>query len=484
LKYTIYILYTIGCALSIIYGINHFTLSPDSTNYITAAENLVNHHSLFVNGNWPSGSYEPVTEPYTEYMPGLPVFTSVILLFAKNPDLVMLTMNSLSVALMFFISLLVLIELKLNDYLKIIFLLFLIFFEPFRHIYSHYWTETHFIFFSLLSVYFALKLLKQDKKSYWIWGCVAIVLSSFVKIYGVLNCAFFIIPFILNKKSFAKLILFVFCSSLFAMLWYLRNEIMYGYFTLSHQTFRMFRSELMFTPFAHTLYLLGNDKLANVWMKVILIVSLSPLMIYFKNKSFAKVSISIWSLLCIGTTIQFLALYILSLISSFDYLRSRLLAPVYILCFLILLFSIKILMDKYSHVKIKYVIAALPLLLFFSASGFEKQIDLKINFTAPLEHALWDELSSKDFVNNSSHYITDDDFNHQIYGKLPQRIVKDSIKFSDVNFMREILGKGRTPFIVLRNNESPYFSFEHNYKLLGYKKAETQNKDFIVYIRE
>jgi len=444
---------------------------------------LVNHGSLFVYANWPSGAFEPISEPYTEYMPGLPVITSVVLLLVKNPDYAMLTMNLFSIVLMYCISLLIVIELKFNDYLKIIFLFFITFFEPFRHIYSYYWTETHFIFFTLLSVYFALKLLKEDKKQYWIWGCIAVALSSFIKIYGVLNCAFFIIPFTIHKKSFSKFILFALTSSILVILWYLRNEIMYGYFTQSHKLFQVNRFDLIFTPFVHTLYLLGNDKLANVWMILILALTFSPLIIYLKNKENGKIDFRIWSLLSIGTVISFSVLYILSLISSFDYLRSRLLAPVYILCFLIFLLSIKILFEYYSQNKIKYAIAIFPLMIFIHSNGFEKTIELNLNFKAPIEHELWNELNGKDFVNNASHYITDDNYNHQIYGKLPQRIVKDSLKFSEVDFMQELISKGRTPFIVLRNNESPYFYFEQIYTQFNFKKAVLQDKDFTVYIR-
>ena len=485
MKYIIAILFAIGSFISIVHWLNHFSLSPDSTNYITASENLVKHGSLFVYSNWPSKSFEPKIEPYTEYMPGLPLFASASFLFTDNPDTVILVMNSVCIVLVYLIVLMILYQLKLNDYLKIIFLLFLVFFEPFRFIFSHFWTETFFIFWSLLSFYFAVKLLKEDNKKYWILGCIAVSLSAFIKMYGVFNCTFFLIPFVLHRKSFAKLALFVFTSGVFVVIWYLRNEIIYGYFTSSHKIFQQFNSSNILRPFKWTLFLLGNNKLANVWAILLLVVGLSPTWFQYRKKITNNIDFKIWQVVFIGIIINFSGIYFLSLVSSFDYLESRLLAPVYILCFLLFFISLKILTDFAFAKKpiVKYCILALPLILFIANSAFVKEIETNINIHYAWEHDLWNEINQKGIVKNSSHYITEFNYIHQIYGNKPHRIIPDNSMFLNIGFMNKITNKGKAPFVVLRNNELPYFYFDKIHNILGYKKAELENKHFTVYVK-
>lgn len=485
MKYIIPILFAVGSFFSIIHWLNHFSLSPDSTNYITASENLVKHGSLFVYSNWPSRSFEPNIEPYTEYMPGLPIFTTMLFLFTENVDTVMLVMNSINIVLVYLIVLLLLYELGFNVYLKIVFLLFLTFFEPFKFIFSHFWTETFFIFWSLLAVYFAVKLLKEDNKKYWMLGCIAVALSAFIKMYGVFNCAFFIIPFVIYKKNFSKVLIFVFVSSLFVLAWYLRNEITYGYFTSSHKVFQKFISSNLLRPFDWTLYILGNDRFANIWFIILLLIGLSPLWLYYKKSIKKHHELKIWGLFIIGTAVNFTGLYFLSLVSSFDYLESRLLAPVYILCFFIFLLSIKILIESNSVFipKVKYFLLALPLVFFIVNPAFTKQVEGKIEIHYAWEHDFWNEINSKELTKNSSHYITEFNYIHQIYGGKPQRIISDDSMFLNIGFLYEITNKGKAPFVVLRNNKLPYFYFEKLYKFLGYKKAEIENNHFSLYVK-
>lgn len=485
MKYIIPILFAAGSFFSIIHWLNHFSLSPDSTNYITASENLVKHGSLFVHSNWPSKSFEPKIEPYTEYMPGLPIFTAVLFLFTENIDTVMLVMNSISIVLVYLIVLLLLYELGFKVYLKIIFLLFLTFFEPFRFIFSHFWTETFFIFWSLLAVYFAVKLLKEDNYKYWILGCIAVALSAFIKMYGVFNCAFFIIPFVIHKKSYSKLLIFVFASSMFVFAWCIRNEITFGYFTYSHKVFQQFISSNVFRPFNWTFYILGNDKFANIWVIILLITALSPVWLYYKKSIENHHDLRIWALFIIGAAVNFTGLYFLSLVSSFDYLESRLLSPVYILCFFIFLLSIKILIESKSAfiAKAKYVLFALPLVFFIVNPAFTKDIERKIDIHYAWEHEFWNEINSKELTKNSSHFITEFNYIHQIYGGKPQRIITDDSMFLNIGFLYKITNTGKTPFVVLRNNKLPYFYFEKLHKFLGYKKAKIENKHFSIYVK-
>jgi hypothetical protein len=418
-------------------------------------------------------------------MPGLPIFLSVFFLFTDNPDTVMLIMNSLNIILLYFISLLILIELRFNDYLKIIFLLLLTFFEPFRFIYSHLWTEPFFIFWSLLAALFAVKLLKADNKKYWMLGCAAVALSSFIKMYGVFNCAFFLIPFLFHKKKFSKLIYFVLLSFVFVIIWYIRNELVYGYFTYSHKIFGQFNSTNVLRPFKWTLFLLGNNALGNLWAILLLAVSISPLVLHIKKQIYNSKDFMIWEIFSIGGAVNFLGIYLLSLISSFDYLESRLMAPLYVLLLLILLISIKILTEAmFLHsVKIKYLFLAFPLIFFIINPAFDKQLDTKIEVRHPSEHALWDEINQKEIGKNSSHYITDFNYIHQVYGSKPQRIILQDSLFLNIEFLHIITDIGKTPFIILTNNGLSYFYFENHYKTLNYKKTLLDNKNFTVYIK-
>lgn len=418
-------------------------------------------------------------------MPGLPAFTAVLFLFTDNPDTVMLVMNSINIVLVYLIVLLLLYELGFNVYLKIIFLLYLTFFEPFRFIFSHFWTETFFIFWSLLAVYFAVKLLKEDNKKYWMLGCLAVALSAFIKMYGVFNCAFFIIPFVIHKKKFSKLLIFVAVSSLFVAAWYVRNEITYGYFTYSHKIFLQFISSNILRPFNWTLYILGNDAFANLWALILLTAGLSPLWFYYKKRLNDNKDFRIWGLVIVGTCLNFIGLYFLSLVSSFDYLESRLLAPIYILCFFIFMLSIKILIEsKIAFIPtVKYALLAFPLVFFIVSPVFTKDVERKIDIHYAWEHDFWNEINNKGITKNSSHYITEFNYIHQIYGSKPHRIFTDDSMFLNIEFLYKITNLDNAPFVVLRNNKLPYFYFEKLHKFLGYKKAEIENKHFSLYVK-
>lgn len=483
MKYLIYILFALGSYISVTHWLNNFNISPDSANYITASENLVKHSSLFVYSNWPSHSFEPQAEPYTEYMPGLPVITSIGFLFTSNPDTVMLIMNSLFIVLLYFMVYLLLTELQFNNYLKIIFLLFLTFFEPFRMIFSTFWTETLFILFSLLSAFFSVKLLKADDKKYWLLGCCAVAFSAFIKMYGVFNCAFFIVPFILHKKKVTHLVSFVFCCSLFVIAWYIRNEITYGYFTYSHKMFEQFNKSNVLRPFKWTLYLLGNNTIANLYGIALVLIASTPAILYIRKKIVMDFDFKIWMVLICGCVINFSAIYILSLVSKFDYLESRLLSPVYILCFLIFFISIKILGKRKYFPKAGYALPTLTLFFFMVNPAFTKSVYIGIKINFPAEHNLWDEIRQKGIAKNSSHYITDFNFIHEIYGGMAQRIIVQDFMFLNIGFLSDITNKGMAPFVVLRNNELPYFYFEKIYRTLNYKKAGLQDKNFTVYVK-
>ena len=175
-------------------------------------------------------------------------------------------------------------------------------------------------------------------------------------------------PFVLHRKSFAKLALFVFTSAIFVLIWYIRNEITYGYFTSSHKIFQQFNSSNILRPFKWTLFLLGNNKLANVWAILLLLVGLSPLWFNYRKKITNNIDFKIWQVLFIGVIVNFFGIYLLSLVSSFDYLESRLLAPVYILCFFLFFMSIKILTYfAFANTPIvKYSIISLPFMCFIA----------------------------------------------------------------------------------------------------------------------
>ena len=160
-------------------------------------------------------------------------------------------------------------------------------------------------------------------------------------------------------------------------------------------------------------------------------------------------------------------------------------APVYILCLLVFLISIKILSETkaFNTSEIKYFFLAFPIIFFIANPVFNKQIDAGIEIHNIPEHDLWNEINQKETVKNSSHYITDFNYIHQIYGDKPQRIIPQDFLFLNIDFLRKITDTGEAPFIILKNNELPYFYFEKLHKFLSYKKASLDNKQFTVYIK-
>lgn len=485
MKFLIVILFAVCCFFSVSHWLNNFQISPDSSNYITAAENLAKDNSLFVYANWPSKSFEPKTEPYTDYIPGLPMIASVFFLFTDNPDSVMLVSYSLFIILLYAIAFFVMNELKINYFFSGVFVLFITFAEPLKFIFSYFWTETLFSAFTLLAIFFAVKLLKHDEKKYWILGCIAVALSAFIKMYGILNISFFVVPFFVHRKKVLNVILFVIGSAMPVLIWYLRNKILYGYFTYSHNLFGVFNSYNVTRPFKYILFLLGNDKAANALALILLFICLGTVFIKYKSLIRDNRSFLVWKTLAIGLLVNFFGLYFLSIVSSFDYLESRLLAPLFILFFLLLISSLQIIFEVFQN-KMQitaYSIFALPLIFFVVSPLFQKEMDYSIKIKYPKEHKLWNEIRGKEFVKNSSHFITDLDYIHQIYSDMPQRIILHDYLFLNLDFIRKITAIGKTPFIILRNNELPYFYFSRYHKILNYQKSEISSRDFTVYVK-
>jgi hypothetical protein len=416
-------------------------------------------------------------------MPGLPMITSLFFLFTDNPDYVMLVSYSFFIIIFFATAYFLLKELNLHFLLQIVFLLFITFAEPLKFLFSYFWTETLFSAFTMLAVLFAVKLIQNDEKNYWLFGCITVALTAFIKMYGILNCSFFVIPFLIHKKKIKDSAVFVMLSAMPVILWYARNKISYGYFTYSHNLFGVFNSYNITRPFKYILFLFGNDKAANVVALILFCVCLTPVVLRLRNFIPDNKNYLIWKSLAIGLIVNFCSIYFLSLVSSFDYLESRLLAPVFIIFFLLLFVSLQIIYELFKGrmQMMERSVLILPVIFFAVNPLFQKNIEYKFNVNYPAEHVLWNELHQKEFVKNSSHFISDLDYTHQIYSGKPQRIILHDYLFLNISFISGITAKGKTPFIILRNNELPYFYFNQYSKILNYKKSNISSKDFTVY---
>jgi hypothetical protein len=225
------------CALLSLSVLNYGPkFSPDSTNYIVAAQNLLEHHTFFVWANLPSRSLEPVPEPYTDYPPGFPIYLVPFLIVFRDPGLAAFAAQAVSILLCYGGLSFIMNVLRLGLSYRVAGHLFLCVFATFPCIFQFLWTEPLFIALSLFCGGFALlTLMPGSKKVYWISGMVLLGLASAVKVIGIFNLAWFVLPIWRAQQrrlALSTLVVLSCVAPLFA--WFLRNQLLYGQISRSH----------------------------------------------------------------------------------------------------------------------------------------------------------------------------------------------------------------------------------------------------------
>ena len=183
--------------------LSDLSLSPDSSSYITAANNLAHTGRLFVFVNSPSRSMLPKVSRYTEQPPGLPAYFVPFMLAFDDPIQAAVIAQAVVIACLFLFLYLLMGRLGLSRPLRAIALVIFLMMDGFRRIYVDPGTEALFICLSVIIGWLAIRYY-QGGQERWVWPTLILLIafSTSVRYTGVANIAW-LIPSLFRRRTIA-----------------------------------------------------------------------------------------------------------------------------------------------------------------------------------------------------------------------------------------------------------------------------------------
>ena len=218
------------CAFSIARFLSQFRFTPDSSGYVTAAQNFIRTGHMFVYANSPSWTLEPAIEPYTEQPPGYPLFLVPFLLIFRQPLLAAAVSQSFTILMLYMAVYALSLDLGFEPFFQVFCALAFTLFRPMQSVYTSVWSETLFIALTLWSVHFLVSSQYNHKSQLnWFLALLFAAAASLTRAIGVLMLGVFILVAWQREKdrwiSIGSSILFVMGPMI---AWSFRNQILYG----------------------------------------------------------------------------------------------------------------------------------------------------------------------------------------------------------------------------------------------------------------
>ncbi len=559
-------LFLILCAFSIARFLSLLVLNPDSTGYITAAQNIIRTGHIFAFANSPSWSLLPAVEPYTEQPPGFPFFLVPFLLIFKQPVAAAAVAQSFAI-LLFYSSIYALTnDLGAGPFFQGVCGLFFTLFMPMQTVFSSVESETLFIALTFWTVHFLIASnTHPNDRRYWLVALCCAGAATLTRTVGALMLlVFFLVSWRRTRSRWISMALSVVFVLGPWMAWSLRNQIVYGststtHVVNDHLAFEKLFPELVFlldsasrnafvilllavfgvlcllaplispvypwirqvmfrfnaskirpttiilsiAGLAITVISLAADRLGfggdpEIGLKQIAIACVGILVAVLPWWQYTNLSTYVhtwklnndWSklktkpaitygLLIFAGLSHFLGITGLSLVTPFSALEARLLSP----SLALLLFSglagmyylVKLLPAK-LYAAFIYIIAFGLVLLspFFLKGGLSFQPGIRI----PPEQLLWKEINALPGISKATHYYTDYNFTHEIFGNRPQRIILDVEQIAQPGFLDGILATGECPFIIDTQSDKMSQLMDQNYQLAQLTRLEMLNGQF------
>ena len=231
--------------------------------------------------------------------------------------------------------------------------------------------------------------------------------------------------------------------------WLLHNQILYGLTTRSHNFFENLYLERAERPFryliAHILYLRVIP--VQVFVIVLMIIVAIPFLFLIGNKK------TIYHSILIAFVVHFLIIFLSYLVADFDPVGSfRLLSTSIFLAILTVTYALNAALTQFKNNKwVMYAVIALPFLfLVLSDQIVFPEIELNhIQINYPLEKRLWEQIQNLDCVSSSSHFYSNEDWIHEIYAGIPQRILENINSIKITSNVAEMIETGNHPFFLL-----------------------------------
>jgi hypothetical protein len=236
------------CAFSIARFLSNLGITPDSSGYITAAQNFIRTGHMFAYANSPSWSLEPAVEPYTEQPSGFPLFLVPFLLIFRQPILAAAVAQALAILILYSAVYALTQDLGAGPFFQIVCAVAFTLFRPMQYVYIYVISETLFIALSLWSIHFLVATqFSQRFRLNWITALVFAAAASLTRAVGVLMLGVFIWVAWRRQKSrwisIALSVLFV-VGPMIA--WSLRNQILYGSLSMTHEVINHIAWEKLF----------------------------------------------------------------------------------------------------------------------------------------------------------------------------------------------------------------------------------------------
>jgi hypothetical protein len=238
-KYIPLFLFLAFCVFSIARFLSQITLTPDSTGYISAAQNFIRSGSMFNYTNSPSWTLLPAVEPYTEQPSGFPLFLVPFLLIFKQPVVAAAVAQSLAIVIFYSAVYALTQDFGAKPFFQILCGLVITLYWPLQYVFANVISETLFIALTLWSIHFLVASQYQRKsRYYWFLALLCAAAASLTRMVGILTLGVFILASWVRGKSrtisMASSVLFVVGP---VIAWLLRNQILYGSTSMSHTVY-------------------------------------------------------------------------------------------------------------------------------------------------------------------------------------------------------------------------------------------------------
>ena len=243
------------CAFSITHFLSQLGITPDSSGYITAAQNFIRTGHMFAYANSPSWSLEPAIEPYTEQPSGFPLFLVPFLLIFRQPILAAVVAQALAILILYSAVYALTQDLEVGPFFQIVCALAFTIFRPMQYVYIYVISETLFIALSLWSIYFLVaSQFSQRSRLNWITALLFAAAASLTRTVGALMLGVFIwVAWRREKSRWISITLSVLFVVGPVIAWSLRNQLLYGSPSMTHEVLDHIAWEKLFPQFVFLL---------------------------------------------------------------------------------------------------------------------------------------------------------------------------------------------------------------------------------------
>lgn len=232
------------------------------------------------------------------------------------------------------------------------------------------------------------------------------------------------------------------------LLWFLRNRLAYGSTTTTHALFREFILSNLDVPFRYLVEDLLALRIGPSGIVALGVVGLSLLPLFIGSVRRR----SKHQLLLAACLAHFFIVWLPSLVAVFSPLHARLISTSIALGVLLVLNGIQTAMNQLAPHRWRYALLILPIsfLLLSENIAIRDSIPRTVRLKYPAEMELWQKIRSIEYFDSSTHFFSDRIFEHQIFARIPQRIIFDESIYQDREAILEILAEEERPFLLVR----------------------------------